>query len=163
MKKYCLLFLLALTTSCGGINVASNNASVEEEPQVCDMHPEGKWGAYPEYVIGSCGYLAPLWVYVGADGSLYMEDEANCELTKEMVVDRGPNNPCQKVTMFDCTNEEMNLKAQLHFFLQNRTEEFTQRIQWEGNVNIKIGHFDQEDYLCDGVYNLRVIYHPQED
>lgn len=164
MNKYCFLFLCAALFGCGAFDESPETLAIEaNQGLVCDMSPEGKWAAYPEYVIGSCGYLAPLWAYVDADGSLYMEEEANCETVKEMVVDRGPNNPCQKVTMFSCTNEEMNLKAQLHFFLQNRSEEFTQRIQWEGNLNIKVGYLDEEDYLCDSVYNLRVIYHPQEE
>jgi hypothetical protein len=161
MKYLSLFFTGIVLASCGAFDESPETLALEANQTIeCPMSPEGRWALYPEYQVGTCGYLAPLWAFVDDTGSLYMEESANCETINEIMVDRGPNNPCQRVTMLYCTNEELNLRLSMHIFLQNRSEAFSNRVQWEGNVNITGGYLDRKEDICSSVYSLKAIYRP---
>ncbi len=157
MKKYYLLFLCAITAACGAFDESPETLAIEANQELtCNMSPEGKWGAYSSPMFGTCGYLAPFWAFVDEQGELYVEESANCERIHTIVVDRGSNNPCQKVSMFKCINEELNLEVSMHFFLQNRSNAHP---RYEGNINLEIKTLDTEESLCTGTYEVRVLYH----
>ena len=160
LKKSFILLLSLFLVSCGAFDESPETLAIEanQEP-TCNMGPEGKWGVYSDPLFGSCGYLAPFWIHVGFDGELYVEESSNCERIHTIVVDRGPNNPCQKVSMFRCINEELNLEVNMQFFLQNRSSDHP---RYEGNINIEIKTIDLNELLCSGTYTTRVIYHPEE-
>jgi hypothetical protein len=155
--KYILLTFTLFMVACGLIDESPETLAIEANQGLeCNMSPEGKWGAYSDPMFGTCGYLAPFWVFVGTEGELYVEESANCERIHTIVVDRGSNNPCQKVSMFRCLNEELNLEVSMHFFLQNRSNAHP---RYEGNINLEIKTLDTEESLCSGTYEVRVLYH----
>jgi len=155
--KYILLPFMLFMVACGLIDESPETLAIEaNQGLTCTMSPEGKWGSYPEYAFGTCGYFASFWVFVDDEGELYVEESANCERIHTIVVDRGENAPCQKVSMFKCINEELNLEVSMHFFLQNRSG---QHPRYEGNINMEIKTLDSEELLCSGTYMVRVLYH----
>lgn len=157
MVRHFILLTSFLLSSCGAFDESPETLAIEANQGLeCNMSPEGKWGAYPEYGFGTCGYFASFWVFVDSGGELYVEESANCERIHTIVVDRGPTNPCQKVTMFRCTNEELNLEVSMNFFLQNRSNAHP---RYEGNINMEIKTLDSEELLCSGTYMVRVLYH----
>ncbi len=158
MKKYLFLCIFALLASCGEGPVDSKQTAEEEQTPKCEMSPEGRWAVYPQYLIGTCGFLSPFWVWVDDSGSLKLEESVNCQTTEEFTIE----GRCQNATYFRCTNEEENLTAELRFYLKP-SEEYEVRIQWEGNVNIEISTLDTNEPLCDSVYKTQVIYNPQEE
>ena len=157
MVRHFILLISFLLSSCGAFDESPETLAIEANQGLeCNMSPEGKWGAYSDPMFGTCGYLAPFWVFVDEEGELYVEESANCERIHTIVIDRGPNNPCQKASMFKCINEELNLEVSMDFFLQNRSGLHP---RFEGNVNLNIKTLDTEESLCTGTYEVRVLYH----
>tara|TARA_R110000744_G_scaffold121119_3_gene225578 strand:+ start:96 stop:545 length:450 start_codon:yes stop_codon:yes gene_type:complete len=149
-----------MLSACGAFDESPETlaAQANQEELTCNMGHTGKWGVYPEILIGTCGGMSPFLIFVDEQGSLFLEEEANCEIYNEIVIDRGPNNPCQKGTFINCINEELNLVVNMDFFLKYESYNV-----WEGNLNIKVGYLDEEEYLCESVYQVKVIHQPQEE
>ena len=75
MKNYLLILSTLVLSSCGVFDQSPESlaAEVNQEPEpTCDMSPEGSWTATSSVMFGTCGHLAPFWIFADEQGGISM-------------------------------------------------------------------------------------------